>query len=98
MQFYNDFSQSLTKAEVRPDSSRDAKEAAINEYNSIAFNYEDQGDFVTASYFYQKVVDLSISCKVLSDECRKSSMSWRPCWGWGNATTRETKRKGRSRY
>lgn len=35
----------------------------MNEYNSIAFNYEDQGDFVTASYFYQKVIELASSCK-----------------------------------
>jgi hypothetical protein len=54
----------LEKAEVRPDSAREQKEAAMNEYNSIAFNYEDQGDFVTAAYFYQKVIELAISCKV----------------------------------
>lgn len=36
---------------------------AINEYNSIAFNYEDQGDFSTAAYFYQRVVELAISSK-----------------------------------
>jgi hypothetical protein len=65
LQFYSDFANSLAKAEVRPDSSRDQKEAAMNEYNSIAFNYEDQGDFVTASYFYQKVIDLAASCKVV---------------------------------
>lgn len=35
----------------------------MNEYNSIAFNYEDQGDFATAAYFYQRVVELAISCK-----------------------------------
>lgn len=35
----------------------------MNEYNSIAFNYEDQGDFSTAAYFYQRVVELAISCK-----------------------------------
>jgi len=35
----------------------------MNEYNSIAFNYEDQGDFATAAYFYQRVIDLAISCK-----------------------------------
>lgn len=36
---------------------------AINEYNSIAFNYEDQGDFSTASYFYQRVVELALQAK-----------------------------------
>lgn len=35
----------------------------MNEYNSIAFNYEDQGDFGTAAYFYQRVVELAVSCK-----------------------------------
>lgn len=40
------------------------KEAAMNEYNSIAFNYEDQGNYVTACYFYQKVIDIALSCKV----------------------------------
>ena len=47
----------------------------MNEYNSIAFNYEDQGDFVTASYFYQKVIDLASSCKVLPAPPRTSSTS-----------------------
>jgi hypothetical protein len=47
----------------------------MSEYNSIAFNYEDQGDFVTASYFYQKVIDLASSCKVLSLSLRTSSTS-----------------------
>ena len=36
----------------------------MNEYNSMAFNYEDQGDFKTAAYFYQKVIELAYSCKV----------------------------------
>ena len=35
----------------------------MNEYNSIAFNYEDQGDYSTAAYFYQRVVNLAESCK-----------------------------------
>lgn len=56
LQFYQDLSRSLSKAEVRPDSERVQKEAALSEYNSMAFNYEDQGDFVTASYFYKKVI------------------------------------------
>lgn len=30
LQFYLDFANSLTKAEVKPDSSRDQKEAAMN--------------------------------------------------------------------
>lgn len=34
----------------------------MSEYNSIAFNYQDQNDCVTASYFYQKVIELAISC------------------------------------
>lgn len=40
------------------------KEAAMNDYNSMAFNYEDQGDYVTACYFYNKVIDIASSCKV----------------------------------
>lgn len=36
----------------------------MNEYNSMAFNYEDQGDYVTACYFYNKVIDIAASCKV----------------------------------
>lgn len=47
----------------------------MNEYNSIAFNYEDQGDFVTASYFYQKVIDLASSCKVRVRPLRTNSTS-----------------------
>ena len=63
LQFYQDLSRSLSKAEVRPDSERVQKEAALSEYNSMAFNYEDQGDFVTASYFYKKVIELAVSSK-----------------------------------
>jgi len=63
MQFFTDFSQALIKAEVRPESTKEQKSLAINEYNSIAFNYEDQGDFSTAAYFYQRVVELAISGK-----------------------------------
>ena len=37
----------------------------MNEYNSMAFNYEDQGNYVTACYFYRKVIDIAIACKVL---------------------------------
>lgn len=51
---------------MRPDTERAQKEAAMNEYNSIAFNYEDQSDFVTASYFYKKVIELAVSCNVKS--------------------------------
>lgn len=29
----------------------------------MAFNYEDQGDYVTACYFYNKVIDIASSCK-----------------------------------
>lgn len=32
----------------------------------MAFNYEDQGDYVTACYFYNKVIDIASSCKVIS--------------------------------
>jgi hypothetical protein len=60
---------------VRPDSSREQKEAAMNEYNSVAFNYEDQGDYVTASYFYQKVIELASSCKANLLLFRINSMS-----------------------
>jgi hypothetical protein len=51
------------------------KEAAMNEYNSIAFNYEDQGEFVTAAYFYRKVIELAGSCKVPLRSSRISSSS-----------------------
>ena len=30
----------------------------------MAFNYEDQGDYITACYFYNKVIDIASSCKV----------------------------------
>lgn len=30
----------------------------------MAFNYEDQGDYVTACYFYNKVIDIAASSKV----------------------------------
>jgi hypothetical protein len=66
LQFYSDFASSLSKTEVLPESGREEKAAAMNEYNSIAFNYEDQGDCLTAAYFYQKVVELAVSCKVSS--------------------------------
>ena len=45
----------------------------MNEFHSIAYNYEDQGDYVTASYFYQKVIDLALSSKVLPVSCRTNS-------------------------
>ena len=47
----------------------------MSEYNSIAFNYEDQSDFVTASYFYKKVIELAVSCNVQSYLSRINSMS-----------------------
>ena len=43
----------------------DQKEAAMNEYNSLAFNYEDRGDYVTACYFYNRVIEIARSCKVI---------------------------------
>lgn len=95
LQFYNEFASSLAKAEVRPDSSRGDKEAAMNEYNSIAFNYEDQGDFVTASYFYQKVVELANSCKVVRMLFRIDSSNLWPCWAWESATIRGRKETAR---
>ena len=36
----------------------------MNEYNSMAFNYEDQGNYITACYFYRKVIDIALSCNV----------------------------------
>ena len=36
----------------------------MNEYHSIAYNYEDQADYVTACFFYQKVIELALSAKV----------------------------------
>ena len=36
----------------------------MSEYNSMAFNYEDQGDYVTACYFYNKVIEIALSAKV----------------------------------
>lgn len=58
------------------------KEESMNEYNSMAFNYEDQGDFLTASYFYNKVIDIASSCKVNSILLRTSNSNWWPYWGW----------------
>ena len=75
LQFQADFAARLARAEVRLDSSREEKEAAMNEYHSIAYNYEDQGDYITACYFYQKVIDLALSCKVTQTEDRTSSSS-----------------------
>ena len=80
LQFYNDFGVSLSKAEVRPDWSREQKESAMNEYNSIAFGYEDQGDFTTAAYFYQKVIELSVSSKVILLKPRINSTNWSHFW------------------
>jgi hypothetical protein len=54
------------------------KETAMNEYNSIAFNYEDQGDFATACYFYQKVIELAKSSNVKYFRFRISNMNWWP--------------------
>jgi hypothetical protein len=50
----------------------------MNEYNSIAFNYEDQGDFITASYFYQKVTELAIACKVITITFRINNTNLSP--------------------
>ena len=30
----------------------------------MAFNYEDQGNYITACYFYRKVIDIALSCDV----------------------------------
>ena len=30
----------------------------------MAFNYEDQGDYIIACYFYNKVIDIAAACKV----------------------------------
>lgn len=98
MQFYSDFAQSLRKAEVRQDSLPEQKEVSMSEYNSIAFNYEDQGDFLTASYFYQKVIELAITCKVPGCGCRTSSLNWWPCWDWASAMTSLGKRIRLSRF
>lgn len=35
----------------------------MNEYNSLAYTYEDQGDFVTSAYFYNRVVELARAYK-----------------------------------
>ena len=81
MQFYKELGESLSKAEVHPESMLDQKEASLGEYNSMAFNYEDQGNYVTACYFYQKVIDIAISCKVTLSPCRTSSTNSWPYWG-----------------
>lgn len=47
----------------------------MNEYHSIAYNYEDQGDYVTACYFYQKVIELALSAKVAPVSSRTTSSS-----------------------
>ena len=64
LHFYKQLGESLAKAEVRPESMLEQKHASMAEYNSMAFNYEDQGDYVTASYFYRKVIDIALGCKV----------------------------------
>ena len=53
----------------------------MNEYNSMASNYEDQGDYVTACYFYNKVVEIARSSKVFYSIFRINNMSWWRCWG-----------------
>jgi hypothetical protein len=35
----------------------------MNEYNSLAYMYEDQGDYVTSAYFYNKVIELAKASK-----------------------------------
>ena len=35
----------------------------MNEYSSLAYTYEDQGDFVTSAYFYNKVIELARASK-----------------------------------
>lgn len=35
----------------------------MNEYNSLAYVYEDQGDYLVSAYFYNKVIDLARSAK-----------------------------------
>ena len=75
MQFWQEFGGRLGRAEVRLDSTKEEKEAAMNEYHSIAYNYEDQGDYVTACYFYQKVIELALSAKVAPVSSRTTSSS-----------------------
>ena len=59
--FYTEFATTIVKAEVKVQSTKQQRDFAMNQYNSIAFNYEDQGDFATAAYFYQRVVELSVT-------------------------------------
>ena len=35
----------------------------MNEYSSLAYTYEDQGDYITSAYFYNKVIELARACK-----------------------------------
>lgn len=53
----------------------------------MAFNYEDQGDFITACYFYNKVIDIAASCKVSILKIRINNFNLLPCLDLENATT-----------
>ena len=90
VQFCKELGASLSKAEIYPESMLEQKEASMSEYNSMAFNYEDQGNYVTACYFYQKVIDIAISCKVTPPAFRTNSTNSSPYSGWANASTRRT--------
>jgi hypothetical protein len=70
----------------------------MNEYNSIAFNYEDQEDYATASYFYQKVIELAVSCKVVARLVRTNNTSWWGCWVSVNVTIKARRKRKRYRF
>lgn len=59
--FLSDLGGNLKKAELHCYYNNTEKESAMNEYNSLAYVYEEQGDYVTSAYFYDKVIQLAES-------------------------------------
>lgn len=59
----NDLAATLKKAESFTYYNDTEKDNAMNEYNSLAYVYEDQGEYVTSAYFYNKVIELARAAK-----------------------------------
>lgn len=76
--FLNDLSLSLKRAEAYSGFASSEKEKGMAEYTKLAETYEIQGDNLTASYFYNKVIEMAKAFNVHQNQLRASSTKWLP--------------------
>ena len=57
--YLNDLSLSLKRAEAYSGLASEEKEKGMLEYSKLAETSEMQGDNVTASYFYNRVIEMA---------------------------------------